>query len=257
MNDTGKFPIVNRAAFGHFPEVMHTIEDHFANLIESRLKDLGESAYGFEQKMDWPADTLRSILRKDAKRARPNLERVKTICDALGLEIYLGPPRVEKARDPSVDVGFGEFTKVPVFDAFLAAGDGFSNSDQGPNDFLLFKKDHLRKLGVSIPSAVVAKVSGKSMMPTIYPGDHILIDTSRQTIEGRTLKVLNTRKNRPHVYAFVSEGQARVKRMSGDPKKGVRIWSDNPVYSPEFLAPEEFAEIRIIGRVMWWGHNDF
>lgn len=235
---------------------MDDIEDLFARQIEARLNELGENAYSFEQKMGWPADALRSVLRKDAKRARPNLGRVKTLCEALGLEIYIGPPRSAPVAAPPSEQAFAEFARVPVYDAFLAAGAGFENSEHGPDDYMVFKKDHLRKLGVSISSAVVAKVSGKSMMPTIFPGDHVLIDTSRRMVETRTLKMLNTRKNRPPVYAFLSDGQARVKRMMGDPDKGVRVWSDNPVFAPEFISPEEFSTIHIIGRVMWWGHND-
>jgi phage repressor protein C with HTH and peptisase S24 domain len=235
---------------------MNDIEDHFSRQIEARLKDLGENAYSFEQKMGWPADALRSVLRKDAKRARPNLERIKTLCDALGLEIYIGPPRGIQVPSPTSDPSVSEFTRVPVYDAFLAAGDGVSNSDDGPVDYMMFKKDHLRKLGVSIPAAVIAQVSGKSMMPTIFPGDHVLIDTSRRTVEGRTSKFLNTRKNRPPVYAFIDDGHARVKRMMGDPTKGVRVWSDNPMFEPEFIGPEEFDALHIIGRVMWWGHSD-
>lgn len=235
---------------------MNDIEDHFSRQIEARLKELGENAYSFEQKMGWPADALRSVLRKDAKRARPNLERVQTLCDALGLEIYIGPPRAASQADPVTDVHFRDFAKVPIYDAFLAAGDGFANSEAGPDDYMVFKKDHLRKLGVSIPAAVIAKISGKSMIPTIFPGDHVLIDTSRRTVEARTLKTLNSRKNRPPVYAFVADGQARVKRMMGDPEKGIRVWSDNPTFEPEFISPDEFASIHVIGRVMWWGHND-
>lgn len=190
----GVFPNIE---YGHFPETMDDIEDLFARQIEARLNELGENAHSFEQKMGWPADALRSVLRKDAKRARPNLGRVKTLCDALGLEIYIGPPRSAPAAAPHSEQAFAEFARVPAYDAFLAAGDGFENSEHGPDDYMVFKKDHLRKLGVSIPSAVVAKVSGKSMMPTIFPGDHVLIDTSRRMVESRTLKMLNTRKNRP------------------------------------------------------------
>lgn len=256
MQNTGKFPIVNPGAFGHFPEIMEDIEDHFARLIEARLNELGESAYAFEQKMGWPADALRSVLRKDAKKARPNLGRVQTLCDALGLELYIGTPRTPSPSDEPAGVAAQDFARVPVYDAFLSAGDGFDNAEQMPSDYMVFKKDHLRKLGVSIHSAVIAKVSGKSMLPTIFPGDHVLIDTSRRTVEPRTQKMWNTRKNRPPVYAFVADGQARVKRMIGSAEKGVRVWSDNPLHDPEYLTPEEFSAIHVIGRVMWWGHND-
>lgn len=235
---------------------MDDIEDHFARQIEARLNDLGENAYSFEQKMGWPADALRSVLRKDTKRARPNLGRIKTLCDALGLEIYIGPPRSVPEAAPSADISLSDFVKLPVYDAFLAAGDGFTNSEEHPVDYMVFKRDHLRKLGVSASTAVIAKISGKSMMPTIFPGDHVLIDTSNRLVEGRTLKTMNTRKHRPPIYAFISDGQARVKRMIGDPKKGVRIWSDNTSFPPEFFSPADFTEIHIIGRVVWWGHND-
>ena len=59
------------------------------DLVDRRLKELGENKYQAAARAGLPPDAIRYVL--DGRK--PSLDRVKEICDALGLELYVGSPR--------------------------------------------------------------------------------------------------------------------------------------------------------------------
>ena len=71
---------------GIFPGVT-TID--FAEAIRRRLAERGQSQYRAALGSGLPQDAIRSVLKGHV----PRLNRVEQICRALGLELYIGPPR--------------------------------------------------------------------------------------------------------------------------------------------------------------------
>ena len=77
---------------------MH-LED-FSALVRRRLDETGLSQYRAALASGLPPDAIRSVLEGHV----PRLDRVASICEALGLEFYIGPPREEQASiSPEVE----------------------------------------------------------------------------------------------------------------------------------------------------------
>ena len=151
----------------------------------------------------------------------------------------------EQLSDPA------EFAPIPLYSAQLAAGDGATNDGAQIIDNLAFRRDWLKGIGVSPQSAVIARATGDSMMPTLQHGDALLIDRGRADPPAKVRAVGDTRP--AQIYALVDDGHARVKRLELAAPGTLMLLSDNPAHAPEI---RPVAAVSIIGRVMWWGHTN-
>lgn len=61
----------------------------FARIVRARLEEIGQSPYRAAVSHKLPRDAIRYVL----SGRMPRLDRVTQICEALGLELYVGPPR--------------------------------------------------------------------------------------------------------------------------------------------------------------------
>lgn len=191
---------------------------------------------------------LRSVLG-DRDITYSNL---KMLSEAVGFELYNGPPRDGSSNQPPV-ADPDELADIPLYSAGLAAGAGASNGADEIIDYLAFRNDWLRKIGVAPSNAVMARVKGESMQPTIWSGDMVLIDKSKRDVLSRG----SARKtSKPHVYAFVESGEARVKRIDRVDTDFYAVMSDNAEFQIEFKTGKALQDMHIIGRVMWWAHTD-
>ncbi|WP_323006661.1 S24 family peptidase, partial [Pseudorhodobacter sp.] len=193
-------------------------------------------------------------LVRDIKAGRlPGIDRLEALFNLLDIELYIGPRRemVDAIQPPDADLS--ELANIPLYNADLAAGGGATNGEEEIAGYLAFRRDWLRKVGVAPSSAVMARVEGESMLPTIWSGDMVLIDTSKIEIHsrGRARKT-----SKPHVYAFVEDGSARVKRIERVETDFYAVISDNPEFPIEFKSQKALDDMHIIGRVMWWAHTD-
>ena len=147
-----------------------------------------------------------------------------------------------------------EYVPIPLHDVALSAGPGAENSSAVLVDRLAFRRDFLRRLSVQPGQACLARIERDSMVPTLFPGDMVLIDTARIDLPLR--KTSDRDKRRAPVYAFVEDGQARVKRIERPEPNILILISDNPDYSPQVRtgAQIEQLQIAIIGKVVWSGH---
>ena len=68
--------------------------DSFSELVRERLRESGETAAGAALRAGLPRDAIRSVLRGHP----PTFIRAAEICEALGCEFYMGPPRGEKTE---------------------------------------------------------------------------------------------------------------------------------------------------------------
>lgn len=227
---------------------MEHAEQTLARLIEQRLKALNTNAFAFEKLHNLPADAIRSVLRAE-KKSGTGLNRAQQICDALGLELYIGPPR-DDGPQPS-DADLRTLANVPLHEALLAAGDGVENSTETIAGYLAFRKDWLRKIGLSPSNAALARARGDSMQPVIWDGDLLLIDRSK--IEPPPITKTDRGKRHAPVFALLDDGRAKVKRLQLLDDRVAILISDNPDYPPQYATTETLS---IIGKVMWWGHTD-
>lgn len=144
-----------------------------------------------------------------------------------------------------------EFAPIPVYAAELAAGGGAENDVEEVIDHMAFRRDWLRKIGVSPSAAIVARAHGESMAPTLNNGDVVLIDRSKAEPPSKPRAPGDTRP--PKIYALMDNCGARIKRVELAAPGMLAILSDNPASAPEFRPVED---VTIIGRVVWWGHTN-
>lgn len=216
----------------------------FAELVLERLDALGENINSFEAKQGWKQGYLRAFVRNDGKRSNPNIDKAQDICDALGIEFYIGPPRSNPA--PVAVVQDQVFDTVPRYDVQSAAGNGVINLDGKPTDYLAFSKVWLGQNGINAGSCALINVKGDSMEPSIYDGDLVMLDRRKTAV----------RSGRIYVFRDGDEG-LRLKRLDVIPDTAITLRSDNLKYPPEPRIGDAMNDItqNIIGEVVWSGHK--
>lgn len=192
-----------------------------------------------------------SALQNLKRGSSPTFENLSKLCATLGMEVLIRP-RGESAPPPSMAIDGTDYARIPLHEATLSAGPGATNGDVPIIDHMMFRDDWLKKVGVSPSKASLARITGESMAPGIQPGDLVLIDTSQTEVPiRRRLKPSDAKAN---VYAFIQDGDARVKRIER-PQAGILVLlSDNPNFPAEVVTDERPQSISILGRVVWSGH---
>lgn len=136
-----------------------------------------------------------------------------------------------------------EYVRVNVYDIEAAAGAGSVVENNEIANKLAFKKSWIRSSSnATSDDLAVITVSGDSMNPTLYDGDHILVDMT-----------LTSLKN-DGIYVLRNDDMILVKRISLNPITNLcTIKSDNNFYeSWEGCQP---TDLDILGRVIWMGRN--
>ena len=160
---------------------MTTID--FAEAVRRRLAERGQSQYRAAVNSGLPQDAIRSVLNGHV----PRLNRVEQICRALGLELYIGPPRDvqveaddgEPSRpltrfDPSVQLPVRVLSQ-PSLDVFLMESEAQDQTRPAPVD-------------LDDPQAFYASYYGYSMVPTgIGSADFCLVSPCAKLEPGQRI----------------------------------------------------------------------
>ena len=85
------------------------------------------------------------------------------------------------------------------------------------------------------------KVAGDSMESTLYSGDIVLVDHSRDYLDPQG-----------GIYALAVNDEIVIKRVERIGSNRVRLISDNPRYAPIDLPADQ---VRINGKVIWFGRE--
>ncbi len=146
-------------------------------------------------------------------------------------------PRM-RVETPVPDYG-DEIVLIPFIDAALSAGPGVQNHTEEVRDLHQYTASWVAKRGLLVPALRRVKIVGDSMRPTLWDGDVALVNTAEKRITNGK------------VYAYLIDGEARVKRLWKQFDGKIRVSSDNPdksQYPDEFLTPDTMPEM--IGRVV-------
>lgn len=134
------------------------------------------------------------------------------------------------------------FVTLPRFDLNVAAGPGRYLETQQRIKSMQISRDFvtriLRNTSALATSLALVTVAGDSMDPTIRDGDIVVIDSSVHAIE------------RDGVYIFTLGSETFIKRLQRMPDS-ILVISDNPLYSPWKIHPDEGQELHVHGRVIW------
>ena len=148
----------------------------FAALVEQRIGELGlnvnqaEKLYGFSQ------GYIRGVIRRDSKAATPGLDKVEAISKALGLEFYVGPPRVGQLAEQAAK--FSVETPLDIRWIPLDPRQAQAFATPPPLDRLAVPRSWLRDLGIAASSATLVVATDDAMAPAIGQGATAVLDTS-------------------------------------------------------------------------------
>lgn len=146
--------------------------------------------------------------------------------------------QISRSRIPDED---DHFAMVKRADVVFSNGRGKLIFEEGNKAPLSFRRDYLRKLGISEKNAVVVDSTGRSNEPTIADGAVLLVNRSAQQIQNGKM------------YAFRYDGQLIVKRLHRIDDETVLAIPDNPDREafPEQRYQDDGQDFELIGRVLW------
>ncbi|MBW6495806.1 MAG: S24 family peptidase [Burkholderiaceae bacterium] len=229
--------------------------DPILETIDTALKRKGLTDAAASKLAVGHPSLIKNLRMPRAGEKRYNFPALAKLAEVLDLELYFGPRR---EADPIEQVILSSKAYVPIalHAAELAAGAGAENGDAEVIDYLVFRRDWLRKIGVPAASARLARVRGESMLPTLSPGDMVMIDTARTTVPVRPRQP--ERPLRADLYAVFESGGARVKRVEHSTPGELWLHSDNTALRlpPERRTGFDAEQLGIIGKVVWWGHTE-
>lgn len=185
-------------------------------------------------------------------KAKPNFYSIALLTYAAGKTLdwlVTGDEPGEKRSDNASQVQmFGRddlpgFTLVPRLNVQASAGFGALALSEEPVDFLAFQESWLRARNINPRYARVLTTRGDSMEPTIRDGDVLLVDTSIDHVRDNT------------IYIVVYGGLVLVKRVHGKFDGSLVLISDNSTYPPETIAAHDVPNLKVAGRVMWFGRS--
>lgn len=126
----------------------------------------------------------------------------------------------------------GELGVIALSNGETAVGHQVIREWTLPDDFT---RNHLQ---ITPGRTFVLEVVGDSMLPTLLPGDRVIVDMSQRTFRADALYVIDDSFGEPQVK--------RLRRVPYSDQPTVEIISDNPSYGRDQISADK---VRILGRV--------
>ncbi len=202
----------------------------------------GGGARRFEYSHGLAKWSLRGLL--DAVRPQsPSIDRAAEICKAVGLELYVGPPRAQPtstgprtpdASTPATVSAPPEFALQHAVDVqplplpMQAGTVGYS-----PTGCAWFGANFLRAFDLRPEMCRVVMLFDDSMEPALARGSNLLVDTGRaEPVDGL-------------VYAIETDGKLLVRRARAGEE------GSSFVAGADSLPPVAGASATVVGQVVW------
>ena len=187
------------------------------------------------------------------------------MCEALGLEFYVGLPRAPagsrlnagqlaselerlasearrlaaERKEPVIQIDQSDrYVSAPRYEVLAAAGSGAAVGNEVIKGYLGFNKRWLRDQQLMADRLAVIEVQGDSMEPTLHDSDIVLLDMRTPELRDGD------------IYTLRREDDLLIKRLR---KQGSNwlVVSDNISYPVEPLD----EGVSVIGRVVWLGRT--
>lgn len=190
--------------------------------------------------------TATTIYRKETGMRGLKTHELKAYANALGCNpgdlVDDAGSSEASLHKPMVRTG-EETILVPAYDVALSAGGGALIEQENIRYHLTFRLDWIRRItNAPLEMLAVLDVDGDSMLPTLAPGDSVLIDLTQ------------TYPKRDGIHALRYDGAALIKRVQIDPvRQRASIISDNPAYPP--ITDIDPRDIQVLGRALWIGRR--
>ena len=223
-------------------------------LVERLLELIGDSsANSFAKEAGVSEGTIRNIIRG----SMPRMDNLIAIANGGGVTVeWLATGRGSKHYSStdgcySIPISISEagaeykvsseFELVNLYDAQVSMGDGSWNDSERIISRLAFRSDWLSEQGLHANQCATIVAKGDSMEETIKDGSTLLINLE------------DTRITQDGIYVIMFDGNLLAKRLQRTFDGGVLIKSDNQAYSEMSVPRERVEELRVVGRVAWFG----
>ncbi|NNN24347.1 XRE family transcriptional regulator [Pseudomonas nitroreducens] len=167
----------------------------------------------------------------------PTLDRLAQIAHAKGVEpmwLAFGVEQAPVIEDET-------YAYIPLYDARCSAGHGAWNERAKVLTHLAFTRYSLRKKGLHPENLACLRNDGDSMLGLINDDDTVMIDLSRDSLEGEA------------VYVILLDDHLYAKRLQRQFDGSVTIISHNKDYQPMTVPRDRLTELQIVGRAVWAG----
>ncbi|MDC7787325.1 helix-turn-helix transcriptional regulator [Rhodoplanes sp. TEM] len=189
------------------------------------------------------AGISQSGLNKILGGGDPSLATIIALAKAGRVSLEWLVAGVNKLQDTDI---IEDFSFVRRYDVRASAGPGALvplDDLDGTSRFVAFRTEWLRRIGLNARQAEVLIAVGDSMEPTIRDGDLLLIDRGIDSVVDNG------------IYVLVLGGMVLVKRIQTRRDGSAVLKSDNQHYDDEVIPAAELPELRVEGRVRWYGRT--
>ncbi|MCY1295937.1 putative HTH-type transcriptional regulator [compost metagenome] len=215
----------------------HPIPGAGIGCFKDRLKALvaGKSLRGFSRTCGLSEATLRSYLSGETYPTLDRLEMIARAGHVSPMVLAFGATAQPLATDDD------RYAYVPLYDARCSAGHGAWNERARVLTLLAFTRYSLRKKGLSPENLSAVQLDGDSNEPVLADGDTVMIDHSRNTMEGEGF------------YVILLDDHLYAKRLQRQFDGSIHIISENKAYQVMVVPRDRLEELQIIGRAVWAG----
>ena len=123
---------------------------------------------------------------------------------------------------------FSDVLFVPLYDVPVSAGHGSFFDAENIIQQVPFDAGWLHREGLHAKDLVCLPIAGDSMAPGLKAADIVLVNRARTGGDG--------------VFVLRLGNALRIKRLHWLADGRLRISSDNPVYEPEYVQPDDLAD---------------
>lgn len=187
-----------------------------------------------------PRSTLESYLTGDSE---PKVSRLVAIAQAAQANIgWLATGEGEMS--PTCALGAAEddsYAYIPLYDARVSQGHGSWNEGVKVLTKLAFTKYSLRRKGLNPAELAAVRVDGDSNEPILSDGDTVMVDLSRNVLQGEAF------------YVIRIDDLLYAKRLQREFDGSILVISANPAYKMIAVPQDRLDSLQIIGRVVWAG----
>ena len=227
------------------------IYERMTERIEQVRTDLNLSRMAFCKQIGFPYARYHHVTGE--RNSKPTADLLSSVAEHTGVNpdwllTGAGDPYRREAPWRSARVSTNvenDYVLLPLYNVQGSAGAGRHIHSEEVEDLLAFKQDWItRELRSSPEDLSLIHVQGESMVPTLNPGDVILIERN------------HSGKVSDGIYVIRMGDALLIKRLQFLPEGELNVTSDNPAYQPFRVSLKEGSEdFAIIGRVVWAGRR--
>jgi phage repressor protein C with HTH and peptisase S24 domain len=213
--------------------------------IETRIATVAGLFESRKQAAEAAKVALSSLQRWIAGEGMPAFNSLALLASAVGVsldwiasgrgEMYPTEGTAGQAVDESI------YAYVPLYDARISQGHGAWSDGARVLTMLAFTKYSLTKKGLQASQLAAVRVDGDSNEPFLKDGDTVMVDLSRNLIQGEAF------------YVIRLDDLLYAKRLQRQIDGGVVVISANTAYPAISVPADRLERLQVVGRVVWSG----